>query len=80
MQRVIDDVKSIQRENNSLIGKTERTFTVTDETIFRVSFKSMKIRLFNKSATIYSLNFSDGTDRRNSPPYLQISYDLTFRL
>lgn len=39
MQRVINDVKSIQRENNSLIGKVERTFTVTDEIIFKVICK-----------------------------------------
>jgi len=37
MQRVIGDVKSVQRENNSLLGKVERTFTVTDEMIFRMA-------------------------------------------
>jgi len=36
MHRVLEDVKSVQREINSLEGKVERTFTVTDEMIFKV--------------------------------------------
>jgi hypothetical protein len=36
MYRVLEDVKSVQREINSLQGKVERTFTVTDEMIFKV--------------------------------------------
>ena len=47
MQRVIGDVKSVQRENNSLLGKVERTFTVTDEMIFRVIWKRTKNRWFH---------------------------------
>jgi len=39
MYRVLEDVKSVQREINSLQGKVERTFTVTDEMIFKVEFK-----------------------------------------
>ena len=38
MHRVLEDVKSVQREINSIQGKVERTFTVTDEIIFRVSY------------------------------------------
>jgi hypothetical protein len=37
MHRVLEDVKSVQREINSIQGKVERTFTVTDEIIFRVT-------------------------------------------
>jgi hypothetical protein len=37
MHRVLEDVKSVQREINSIQGKVERTFTVTDVIIFRVS-------------------------------------------
>jgi len=48
MQRVIDDVKSIQRENNSLIGKVGRTFTVTDEIIFRMAQTDEKARRIYK--------------------------------
>ncbi|XP_046460350.1 coiled-coil domain-containing protein 22 homolog [Daphnia pulex] len=37
MHRVLEDVKSVQREINSIQGKVERTFTVTDEIIFRMA-------------------------------------------
>jgi hypothetical protein len=37
MHLVLEDVKSVQREINSIQGKVERTFTVTDVIIFRVS-------------------------------------------
>ncbi|KAI9562226.1 hypothetical protein GHT06_013191 [Daphnia sinensis] len=37
MHRVLEDVKSVQREINSIQGKVERTFTVTDEMIFRMA-------------------------------------------
>jgi hypothetical protein len=37
MHRVLEDVKSVQREINSIQGKVERTITVTDEIIFRVT-------------------------------------------
>jgi hypothetical protein len=37
MHRVLEDVKSVQREINSIQGKVERTFAVTDEIIFRVA-------------------------------------------
>jgi Protein of unknown function (DUF812) len=36
MNRVLEDVKSVQREINTLQGKVGRTYTVTDEMIFRV--------------------------------------------
>ena len=37
MHRVLEDVKGVQREINSIQGKVERTFAVTDEIIFRVA-------------------------------------------
>ncbi|XP_046650778.1 coiled-coil domain-containing protein 22 homolog [Daphnia pulicaria] len=37
MHRVLEDVKSVQREINSIQGKVERTFTVTDVIIFRMA-------------------------------------------
>ena len=36
MNRVLEDVKSVQREINTVQGKVGRTYTVTDEMIFRV--------------------------------------------
>ncbi len=42
MHRVLEDVKSVQREINSLEGKVERTFTVTDEMIFKVANHNTK--------------------------------------
>lgn len=43
MNRVLEDVKSVQREINSLQGKVERTFTVTDEMIFKVLINFTKL-------------------------------------
>lgn len=47
MNRVLEDVKSVQREINTVQGKVERTFTVTDEIIFQVMFPSAMIYLSN---------------------------------
>lgn len=37
MLQILIDTKSVQKEINSLSGKLDRTFAVTDELIFRVS-------------------------------------------
>jgi coiled-coil domain-containing protein 22 len=47
MHRVLEDVKSVQREINSIQGKVERTFTVTDEIIFRVTIITIDADLNN---------------------------------
>lgn len=36
MNRLIDEIKQVQRDINVLQGKIERTFTVTDEIMFTV--------------------------------------------
>ena len=38
--QVLIDTRAIQKEINQLSGKLDRTFTVTDELIFRVCFES----------------------------------------
>lgn len=59
MNRVIEDVKLVQREINGLQGKIERTFAVTDGMIFAVCTK------FGNSSTIYELDvFLAGGKRR----------------
>ena len=35
--QILVDTRSVQKEINSLTGKLDRTFTVTDELIFKVS-------------------------------------------
>lgn len=37
MNRLIEEIKQVQREINGLQGKIERTFTVTDEIMFTVT-------------------------------------------
>ncbi len=49
MHRVLEDVKSVQREINSIQGKVERTFTVTDEIIFRVTITTIDADITNKN-------------------------------
>ena len=43
--QILIDTKSIQKEINTLTGKLDRTFTVADELIFRVSLGHGSVRL-----------------------------------
>lgn len=73
MHRVLEDVKSVQREINSIQGKVERTFTVTDEIIFRVSITTIKmlILLIKKCCYLF-LFLLDGQIGWDCPAYLQV--------
>ncbi|KAL8579947.1 hypothetical protein ACOMHN_060248 [Nucella lapillus] len=44
IDRILIDTKSIQKEINSLTGKLDRTFTVTDELIFRDAKKDESVK------------------------------------
>ena len=46
MKRVLEDVKSIQREINGLQGKVDRIYTITDEMIFQVRVPVVILALF----------------------------------
>lgn len=56
MERVLQDVKCVQREINSIQGKVERTFTVTDEVIFRVAVFKL---IFNNGSLSSQVLFLD---------------------
>lgn len=40
-QQILIDTKTVQKEINQLSGKLDRTFTVTDEQIFKVNVLSL---------------------------------------
>uniref|UniRef100_A0A0B6YA94 CCDC22 coiled-coil domain-containing protein n=2 Tax=Arion vulgaris TaxID=1028688 RepID=A0A0B6YA94_9EUPU len=44
IDKILVDTKSVQKEINSLTGKLDRTFTVTDELIFRDAKKDENIK------------------------------------
>ncbi|KAI8798464.1 coiled-coil domain-containing protein 22, partial [Biomphalaria glabrata] len=44
IDKILVDTKSIQKEINSLTGKLDRTFTVTDELIFRDAKKDEAVK------------------------------------
>jgi len=49
MKRVLEDVKSIQREINGLQGKVDRIYTITDEMIFQAAKGDDAVRRIYKS-------------------------------